>query len=81
MEGTVTREELEQTLDRAFGSLHDEVDTRFDRQTPLRRGRCNLMVGQTDELLQKVLDGLESHDQKRSRRWPKPGIDPVKGSP
>lgn len=59
MDNIVTREELSQALDRAFGRLETDVDAKFDRQTRAVEA-LRLMVGQTDELLQKVLDGLES---------------------
>jgi hypothetical protein len=59
LEHAVTEEELAQTLDRVFGRMESEVDARFDRQTRSVEA-LRLMVGQTDELLQKVLDGLES---------------------
>lgn len=59
LENAVTREELSQTLDRVFGKLESEVDARFEHQTRSVEA-LRQMVGQTDELLQKVLDGLES---------------------
>jgi hypothetical protein len=59
LEDVVTREDLSQTLDRVFGSVEGEVDARFEHQTRSVEA-LRLMVGQTDELLQKVLDGLES---------------------
>ena len=59
LDHSVTREELSQTLDRVFGRLESEVDARFEHQTRSVEA-LRLMVGQTDELLQRVLDGLES---------------------
>jgi len=59
LNGTVTRTELSEALDRVFGKLEGELDERFDRQTRSVEA-LRVMVGQTDELLQKVLDGLES---------------------
>ena len=59
MDNSVTREQLSQALERAFGRLETDVDARLDRQTRAVEA-LRLMVGQTDELLQKVLDGLES---------------------
>ena len=59
LENAVTREELSQTLDRVFGRIEGEVDARFEHQTRSVEA-LRIMVGQTDELLQKVLDGLES---------------------
>jgi hypothetical protein len=59
LENAVTREELSQTLDRVFGRIEGEVDARFEQQVRSVEA-LRLMVGQTDELLQKVLDGLES---------------------
>jgi hypothetical protein len=55
----VTRDELSQTLDRVFGPLEREMDARFEHQTRSVEA-LRAMVGQTDELLQRVLDGLES---------------------
>jgi hypothetical protein len=55
----VTPTELAATLDRVFGKLTGEVDDRFERQTRSVEA-LHLMVGQTDELLQKVLDGLDA---------------------
>lgn len=59
LENAVTHEELSQTLDRVFGTIEGEVDARFEHQTRSVEA-LRIMVGQTDELLQKVLDGLES---------------------
>jgi hypothetical protein len=59
LENAVTREELSQTLDRVFGRIEGEMDARFEQQVRSVEA-LRLMVGQTDELLQKVLDGLES---------------------
>jgi hypothetical protein len=59
LERSVTREELSQTLDRTFVRLESDVDARLEHQTRSVEA-LRLMVGQTDELLQKVLDGLES---------------------
>lgn len=59
MDRTVTQDDLAHTLDRLFGKLETEVDERFERQNRSVEA-LRLMVGQTDELLQKVLDGLES---------------------
>ena len=58
-EDSVTRTELAETLDRVFGKLTSDVDERFERQNRSVEA-LHLMVGQTDELLQKVLDGLEA---------------------
>jgi hypothetical protein len=64
LENAVTREELSQTLDQVFGRIEGEVDARFEHQTRSVEA-LRLMVGQTDELLQKVLDGLESIGNNR----------------
>jgi hypothetical protein len=56
---SVTRAELAETLDRVFGKLTSDVNERFERQTRSVEA-LHLMIGQTDELLQKVLDGLEA---------------------
>lgn len=63
-EASVTRTELAETLDRVFGRLTNEVDERFERQNRSVEA-LHLMVGQTDELLQKVLDGLEAMENER----------------
>ena len=59
LDRSITREELSQTLDRVFGKLETEVDARFEHQTRSVEA-LRVMMAQTDELLQKVLDGLES---------------------
>jgi hypothetical protein len=58
-EAYVTRIELAEALDGVFGKLTNNVDTRFERQTRSVEA-LQLMIGQTDELLQKVLDSLET---------------------
>jgi hypothetical protein len=58
-EAFLTRAELAETLDRVFGRLSSDVDERFERQTRSVEA-LRLMVSQTDELLQKVLDGLDA---------------------
>jgi hypothetical protein len=58
-EDSVTRTEVAETLDRVFQKLTSDVDDRFERQTRSAEA-LHFMVGQTDELLQKVLDGLEA---------------------
>jgi len=72
----VTKDELSQTLDRVFGQLERGVDRRFEHQTRSVEA-LRTMVGQTDELLQRVLDGLESmrtddaeaEDGEQGRQW------------
>jgi hypothetical protein len=71
----VTKNELSQTLDRVFGQLEQGVDARFENQTRSVEA-LRTMVGQTDELLQRVLDGLESmrtdneaEDGEQDRQW------------
>lgn len=56
---TISREDLSRELDQLFGKLENDVDARFERQTRSVEA-LRIMVGQTDELLQKVLDGLEA---------------------
>lgn len=58
-EASVTRTELAEKLDHVFGKLTSDVDERFERQTRSVEA-LHFMVSQTDELLQKVLDGLEA---------------------
>jgi hypothetical protein len=64
LQQALTSEDLSHTLDQVFGKLEKDVDARFERQARSVEA-LRVMVGQTDELLQKVLDGLESirHDQ------------------
>jgi hypothetical protein len=54
----VTRDELTETIDRAFRQLEEQADTRYEKQNRAAEA-LRIMVGQTDELLQRVLDGLE----------------------
>lgn len=55
----VTKDEIQQTLERVFGRVEEEVEARFEHQAKSVEA-LRTMVGQTDELLQRVLDGLES---------------------
>ena len=59
LQHALTRQELSHTLDQVLEKLERDVDSRFDRQARSVEA-LRVMVGQTDELLQKVLDGLES---------------------
>lgn len=59
LEQTATKEELTHALDVAFGKMERGVDARFEHHTRSVEA-LRTMVGQTDELLQRVLDGLES---------------------
>lgn len=63
-EASVTRTELTETLGRVFGKLTGDVEERFERQTRSVEA-LHLMVSQTDEMLQKVLDGLEGIENNR----------------
>jgi hypothetical protein len=69
---TVTKDELSQTLDEVFGRIERGVDVRFEHQTRSVEA-LRMMIGQTDELLQRVLDGLESMkadaDGEQGREW------------
>ena len=71
----VTKDELTQTLDEAFGRIERGMDARFEHQTR-SVGALRMMIGQTDELLQRVLDGLESMkaegDIDQGREWDLP---------
>ena len=71
LDRSITREELSRTLDGAFGKIESDVDARFDRQARSVEA-LRLMIGQTDELLQKVLDRLESirSDEDLAESWP-----------
>jgi hypothetical protein len=71
----VTKDELSQTLDVVFGRSERGVDARFEHQTRSVEA-LRLMIGQTDELLQRVLDGLESmkaeaddNERRTGREW------------
>ena len=55
----ITKDEIQQTLERVFGRVEAEVEARFEHQARSVEA-LRTMVGQTDELLQRVLDGLES---------------------
>jgi hypothetical protein len=68
----VTKEELSQTLDRVFGPLERGVDARFEHQMRSVEA-LRMMVGQTDELLQRVLDGLESMRAESDAERAEPG--------
>lgn len=59
LDQTVTKDELAEKLDQVFGQLERGVDARFEHQTRSVEA-LRMMIGQTDELLQRVLDGLES---------------------
>lgn len=54
-----TRDELASALDRVFGRMEQEVEARFEQQSRSVEA-LRTMITQTDELLQRVLDGLES---------------------
>ena len=58
LELRVTRADFVSALDEAFGQLRAEAEHRY-RQNARSIEALREMVGQTDELLQKVLDGLE----------------------
>ena len=68
----VTKDELTHTLDEVFGRIERGVDARFEHQTRSVEA-LRMMIGQTDELLQRVLDGLESMkaegDIDQGREW------------
>ena len=59
LEQMVTKDEIRETLERVFGRVEQEVEARFEHQAKSVEA-LRTMVGQTDELLQRVLDGLES---------------------
>jgi hypothetical protein len=68
----VAKDELSQTLDVVFGRMERGVDARFERQARSVEA-LRMMIGQTVELLQRVLDGLESMkndaDAERGHEW------------
>jgi hypothetical protein len=68
----VTKDELSHTLDVVFGRMERGVDARFAHQAR-SVDALRMMIGQTDELLQRVLDGLESMkndaDGEQSPEW------------
>ena len=55
----VTRDDMTETIDRVFRQLEQSVETRLEHQNRSTEA-LRIMVGQTDELLQRVLDGLEA---------------------
>jgi hypothetical protein len=59
LDGAVTKKELAETVDRVFGPMERAVDARFAHQARSVEA-LRVMVGQTDALLQRVLDGLEA---------------------
>ena len=63
--GFVTREELADAVDRATARVRAEVERKFEAQSLAVSG-LRAMISQTDELLQKVLEGLESASHSRS---------------
>jgi hypothetical protein len=68
----VPRDELTKTLDRVFGLVEREAEARFEHQTRSVEA-LRMMIGQTDQLLQRVLDGLESMktegEREPSQEW------------
>jgi hypothetical protein len=59
VDDAVTKKELAEAVDRLFGPMERAVDVRFAHQARSVEA-LRVMVGQTDALLQRVLDGLES---------------------
>jgi len=55
----VMRDELSEALDRAFGQLKSGVDARFEQEARSVQA-LHAMIGQTDDLLRRVLDRIES---------------------
>ena len=60
--GFVTHEELAATIDRANAGMRSELERKFETQN-LAVGSLRAMISQTDVLLQKVLERLESSRQ------------------
>jgi hypothetical protein len=59
LDQSVTKTEMAETMDRVFGRMERSVEARFEHQ--LRSVESlRTMVGQTDEMLQRVLDRLEA---------------------
>lgn len=58
----VTRGELRQLVDAAMAKLESGLDERFGRQARSVEA-LRTMVGQTDELLERVLEGLEATEE------------------
>jgi type II secretory pathway component PulF len=59
LESAVTTNDLSAALDKAFAGVQREVDARFEDQARSVEA-LRAMVGQTDELLERLLDRLES---------------------
>ncbi len=57
----VTKEDLTATVERAFRQMESGFEIRFDQQNRSAEA-LRIMVGQTDELLQRVLDRLSVLD-------------------
>lgn len=54
----VTEEELSRSAENTLGRMEERMDFRFEHQSRSIEA-LRVMIGQTDELLQRVLDGLE----------------------
>jgi type II secretory pathway component PulF len=59
LESAVTADDLSAALDKSFARVQREVDARFEDQARSVEA-LRAMVGQTDELLERLLDRLES---------------------
>jgi Mg2+ and Co2+ transporter CorA len=59
LESAVTADDLAAALDKSFARVQREVDARFEDQARSVEA-LRAMVGQTDELLERLLDRLES---------------------
>jgi hypothetical protein len=55
----VTEEELSHSAETTLGRLEERMEVRFEHQSRSIEA-LRVMIGQTDELLQRVLDGLEN---------------------
>lgn len=59
LESAVTADDLSAALDQVFGRVQSQIDARFEDQVRSVEA-LRAMVGQTDELLERLLDRLES---------------------
>ena len=55
----ITEEELSRSAKNTLDRLEERIDVRFEHQSRSIEA-LRVMIGQTDELLQRVLDGLEN---------------------
>jgi hypothetical protein len=60
----VTHDALKEALERAFGELRSSVDARFEQEARSVEA-LRMMIGQTDAMLERVLNGLDTLQTNR----------------